>query len=32
VFGVSLQVGQGGLREGVLLDRRHGVWKRTSQD
>ncbi len=27
-FGVSLQVGRGGLREGVLLDRRHGYWKR----
>ncbi len=31
-FGVSLQVGRGGLREGVLLDRRHGYWKPTSQN
>jgi exopolyphosphatase/guanosine-5'-triphosphate,3'-diphosphate pyrophosphatase len=30
-FGVSLQVGHGGLREGVLLDQRHGYWKRVSQ-
>lgn len=31
-FGVSLQVGCGGLREGVLLDRRHSYWKRAGQE